>query len=540
MTSIPFHSIKGFSSLFRDFTEGKGFIQSRFPNQNFTGKSEEELLQIARRHSRNTLEKVLSMSMQSITLTDKQKSNRIALLSDSSFAIVTGQQVGFLGGPLYTFYKIATAISKAESLSLTYKNIRFVPVFWVEDNDHDREEAAISFLPDKTGAPTQYMCPSDETIPHNTVVSSLVLSESITTVLNTLEEQLPDNEFSKEFMLKVRKSYTPGTEWSIAFINLLQDWFGDKGLLFIRASEARKTGVFKNIVIEELSSPEKTLSLVSAANMALQQNGYDSQAQPSSVNLFYHTDTIRTKITFHDGIYKADTHTWSKEQLEQEAHRFPERFSPNVLLRPLCQDSLLPTFAYIAGPGEIAYLAQLCECYDGFGVRMPIIIPRHSATLLLSNHKRLLEKSEKPIEFYLRPFAQMEQDLSSELDDGTLSTLQTSTLENFAHALYPLGTYAKQTDASLEGSFGALQKTVNDSVETFIKKIKAAQKRKEQTVFERTKTLAHFLFPESKAQERVYGIGALCTKTTEQTLFDALDSLTSMAADKHYIISITH
>lgn len=540
MTSIPFRSLKGFSSLFCDFIDKKEFILSRFPHHDHNTQSEEELLHAASQFSRTNLSAAMNLTMSHADITEKQKNNLTFMQSGNSLAIVTGQQVGFLGGPLYTFYKIATAISVAESLTSQHKNLNFVPVFWIEDNDHDKQEAATAFLSDKTGQPTQFMCPSDEKNPTNTTVSSLTLSDSISTVLNAIEEQLPESDFAKEFINSLRQSYTIGAEWSTSFIGLLQKWFGNKGLLFIRSSDARRSGSFKDIILRELSSPDMTLSAVLKANELLLRNGYQPQAKPSSVNLFYHSGMVRTKITTDNGIYSAGDTKWTKAELTQEATDFPERFSPNVLLRSLCQDSLLPTYAYIAGPGEIAYLAQLAECYEQFGIRMPMIMPRHSATFLFANHQRLLEKSDKTLEFYLRPIAEIEQDLSADLDDGVLASLQTETNEAITKALHPIGEFAKQTDASLTGSFGSTQKAVQDSVETLLKKIKAAQKRQQQTVFDRTRTLTSFLFPEAKLQERVYGIGALLTKTTEQSFFEALDLLTSMPTDKHYIITITH
>lgn len=540
MASLPFRSIKGFSSLFADFIENSHFIASRFPNNSYKELSENELSSFSEGYNRTSITSLVNRSMSDIALTDKQNENIARLGETNTLTVITGQQVGFLGGPLYTFYKITSAIQLAETLRTDFPTLDFVPVFWVEDNDHDREEAALAFMPDKTGIPLSFVCPTNNGVGTQTPVSALTISESIHDVIGSIEEQLPNTPYSLEFIELLKKVYTPDTQWSVAFIRLLQEWFGDKGLLFVRASDARKAGLFKNVVVHEITNPEKTLTVVHSANEQLIENGYKPQVIPSTINLFYHTETERIKITTEGNLYSAGNNQWTHEQLLSEAIDFPERFSPNVLLRPLCQDSIFPTFAYVAGPGEIAYMAQLKECYEEFGIRMPAIIPRYSATLMLPNHLRQLEKSEHPIEFYLQPFKVIEQTLSKELDDGTLDTLFQTTISNVLQQLEPLRHYAIETDATLSGAVASAEKGMRDGLEGLVKKIKSARKRNEQTLFDRAKTLNNFVFPDGKAQERVFGFGAITTKTSAKAFSEILSLFSSMPYNIHHIIVLTH
>ncbi len=538
MITQPFQSLKGFSTLFSDLLQSAPYISSRFPALDHT--FENRMQAQALRCDRKKLVQLLHSSLDHLTLTEKQQYNlHVAALANTT-AVVTGQQVGFLGGPLYTLYKAYSAIAQAEQIQEQYQAFNVIPLFWIEDNDHDRIEAADAHIVDKHGAPQLITCPSDNTLPAQTPVSELFITDGIFNLITTLEQQLPENEFTRDLIPLLQSIYTVGTEWSVAFMRLMQHWCGEKGLLFIRASDARKSGAFASIVQQEIAHPLRSLEIVEKINEELRQNGYRPQVEPSSVHLFYHDGALRKKISYQSSLFHAGEKTWTHDEIIQEAKESPEHFSPNVLLRPLCQDEILPTCMYIAGPGECAYLAQIKECYSLFDIEMPVIHARHSATLLLPQHQRLLDKVEKSPLFFMKKYSELEQEIIHEMNDSDLDHLYQETQHALHDILAPIAHYAGNTDPSLNAAAAAAQKTIYDTLDTLRKKIIASKKRQEQTSFDRARTLSNFLYPNGSAQERTYSPIALLTKVSWQTLQETLISLTALPNQSHYIITFTH
>ncbi len=538
MITQPFQSMKGFSTLFTDLLQSAPYISSRFPALDDT--FENRMHNTVMHRDREKLTQVLQASLSHLSLTKQQQHNLHLAGLHNTMAVVTGQQVGFLGGPLYTLYKAYSAIAQAEQLQAQYQSFNVIPLFWIEDNDHDRNEAAEAYILDKHGIPQQIICPADNTLPAQTPVSELSITDEILNLITTLEQQLPENEFTRDLIPLIQSIYTVGTEWSVAFMRLMQQWCGEKGLLFIRASDVRKSGAFASIVQQELTHPLRTLETVQKVNHELRNNGYMPQVEPSSVNLFYHDGTIRKKINYESSSFHAGDKTWTYDEIIQEAKESPEHFSPNVLLRPLCQDDFLPTCMYIAGPGECAYLAQIQECYTMFDVQMPLIYARHSATLLLSQHQRLLDKAQKSPLFFMRKYNEVEQDITHDMSDKDLELLYQQAQQDLEQILAPIMHYAESTEQSLTGAAAAARKTIHDSIDTLKKKITASKKRQEQTSFDRAKTLSNFLCPNGSAQERTYTPIALLTRVSWQTFQETITSFTALSNQSHYIITFTH
>ncbi|HRK60347.1 MAG TPA: bacillithiol biosynthesis BshC, partial [Candidatus Kapabacteria bacterium] len=278
--------MKGFSNLFSDLLQSAPYISSRFPTLDDT--FENYMRNKALRCDREKLTQVLQASLSHLDLTEKQQHNLHLAGLQNTMAVVTGQQVGFLGGPLYTLYKAYSAIAQAEKLQAQYQSFNVIPLFWIEDNDHDRNEAAEAYILDKQGMPQQIICPADTTLSVQTPVSELSITDDISAVLTALEQHLPENEYTRDLMPLLHTIYTVGTEWSVAFMRLLQHWCGEKGLLFVRASDIRKSGAFASIVKQELAHPMRILETVQKVNNELRNNGYTPQVEPSAVNLFYH------------------------------------------------------------------------------------------------------------------------------------------------------------------------------------------------------------------------------------------------------------
>jgi bacillithiol biosynthesis cysteine-adding enzyme BshC len=303
------------------------------------------------------------------------------LLADSrTVAVVTGQQASLFGGPLYTLLKAITALQLAERLTKDH-GVPTVAVFWVESEDHDWDEVRSSTVLDPDAAPRVVALPSRHGEP--CPVASIRLDSTITVALDELQAALPPTEFSDELLAGLRRAYTPGAGMADAFAQWLERVLGDRGLIVYDASDPAAKPLASPVFVRELSTPGVTGLLAARAGTDLSTRGYRAQAQANddSVSLFYFDATSGARRPIHreEGQFAAGDERFPPAVFADEAAHRPERFSPNVLLRPIVQDTIFPTVSYVAGPNELAYLAQLRGVYEHFGVPMPIMFPRGTA-----------------------------------------------------------------------------------------------------------------------------------------------------------------
>lgn len=496
MHTIPFTELK-FSHLFKEFIAGSSSILSYFP----TNTSFDNWLSIAEKfNGRVKLSEAISATMNGLDLSPLQTKNLHDLSKNSSLAVVTGQQVGFLGGAMYTILKAYSTVKYAQQIS-DEKSLPIIPIFWIEDNDADSEEAAKATLLSAKNELFSVAC--SEELTNNIPVSERVFGDEIIDVLDSIETVIQKSEFSPELLFRLREIYHPGTTWTSAFTRLLQFMMADSGILFISASVARKKGLFGTIVTREIENFGASKVAIDTVSNQLQEAGFHVQATASDVNLFYHDGDKRLKLKSDDGVNFAagDLH-FSKEQISNLARNSPELFSPNVLLRPIVQDDIIPTMAYIAGPGEIAYLAQLRDTYKLFSVQMPVVKPRHSATFMPPSVARFLEKNDFPPEFFMRTWRQIEMELTAKTKDSDSDTTFTSASAKVAEVFASIADYAKGVDQSLIGAANAAERQTEKLIEDLQKKINSAQKKRHTSLFDKSFETASILMPFDELQER--------------------------------------
>ncbi len=532
MHTIPFTELK-FTHLFKEFIAGSSSILSYFP----TKISSENLVSIAEKFNRRAeLTEAISATMNGLELSPSQAKNLHDLSKNSSLAAVTGQQVGFLGGAMYTVLKAYSTVKYANQIS-DETSLPIIPIFWIEDNDADSEEAAKATLLSAKNELLTFAC--TEEITTNIPVSERIFGDEIIGVLDLIEAGIQKSEFSAEILLKIREIYQPGTTWTSAFTKLLQFVMADSGILFISASIARKNGLFGTIISKEIENFRASKDVIDTTSNQLQEAGFHVQATVSDVNLFYQDGNKRLKLKSDDGInYTAGDLHFSREQISLIAKNSPELFSPNVLLRPIVQDDIIPTIAYIAGPGEIAYLAQLSEAYKLFSVKMPMVKPRHSATFMPPSVVRFLEKNDFSPEFFMRPWKQIEMELTKRTKDSDSEAIFTSASAKVAEVFASIADYAKGIDQSLIGAANAAERQTEKQIEDLQKKINSAQKKRHTSLFDKSYETASILMPFDELQER--GISPInwalrfgLTKLTETVL-----QLSEKIPDTHFIVHL--
>jgi bacillithiol biosynthesis cysteine-adding enzyme BshC len=457
------------------------------------------------------------------------------LADTASVAVVTGQQAGLFGGPLYALLKAVTAIQLARRVSAEQRTT-VVPVFWVEAEDHDWAEVRTAHLLDKD------FTPHDVTLPDPPgagvqPVASLVLDDRVADAIRALEATLPPSEFTADVVAAIARRYRAGAGVAEAFAGWMDDLLGRHGLVVFDAADPAAKPLVGDLFREALRQPARAAGLARDAGEALRTLGHTPQVETAdgTTPLFYLDAQGRRAIRQQDGQLVAGTTTFAPVDLEREAVAHPERFSPNVLLRPLVQDRLFPTIAYVAGPNELSYLAQVRGLYQALGVEAPLICPRGSATLLDAASAKFLERAQLSIDALQTPDdaqlnALLDRLLPPEIDAG-LERLQ----RDAAAALDAIKGSVASVDPTLAGTVDTTRDRLQDTIKTLHAKIVAAAKRKDDTLrrqYHRTQALA---FPGGHLQERVLNLAFFANRygmTLGDRLLDALPD----RPDHHYVL----
>ena len=310
------------------------------------------------------------------------------LRDPNSLVVVTGQQVGVFGGPLYTLYKALTAIRLSEHLTKVLAR-PVIPVFWLEGGDHDLDEVRQLNLIRKKIWYQGHIPPETGNLGS---VGSLIFNEEINAVRNEICEYLPKTEFRDEILENYYSAYRPGTTFTDAFAHTLRALLGSESMVFMNPEDCRIKELAAPLLRRELNEFEATYTALKETSDALEEN-YHAQVRVSPGNVFLLRDSKR------QGLYpRANGYSLQFEDEEMisfdKIHEIsPCNLSPNVVMRPLVQDSLLPTVAYVAGPGEIAYFAQLKTLYSWAERPMPIIFPRASLTVVEPRVAKIMERN---------------------------------------------------------------------------------------------------------------------------------------------------
>ncbi len=460
-----------------------------------------------------------------------------SLADAATVAIVTGQQAGVYGGPLYTLLKAVTAIQLARRVRDEH-GTPAVAVFWVDSDDHDWEEVRTATVLN-AGLEVRPLALRDLPGAGTQPVSSLVLDDSVAGLHSALEAALLPTEFTADMMTRLRRHYRPGARLATAFAGWLDELLGHQGLVVFQGSDPAARPLVADLWTRELDQPCRTAELAREAGAAMSRMGHKPQVEPAddSVALFYVDATGRRPIKRKDKDFVVGNavHTHSALRAEVQAH--PERFSPNVLLRPIVQDRLFPTVCYVAGPSELAYQAQLGGIYREFHVEAPLPYSRSTATLLDSAAVRFLDRHEMPLEtLHARDESALNHLLDSQLPPAIDTTLADLDRE-MAERAHTLRTAVVAVDPTLAGAVETTLQKMRETVKTLHTKIIQASKRKDETLrrqFYRTRALA---FPDGTPQERALTV-VFFVNRYGPTIGDRLLDVLPLDTSKHYIIAL--
>lgn len=503
MKKIDFRRLHSFPKFFVDFATGESNSRSLFPDNAISGAVGLEKLR-NRDFERDKLCDAITLSSKEKKFTANQHRNFDELKNERGLAVLTGQQAGFLGGPLYAALKALSAVSLAKKMNRRNPRFRFVPIFWIEDNDSDAAEASQIAIIDAMGDVRRFFCRSEQSPNRKIPVGELTFDNSIENTISEILAALPKTGRSAEIAELLRKIYRPGAKWSDAFLQFTNEILGESGILFVKASVLRERGMFRKIAEKELSTSGESKKIVERENRALAAMSYKIQAKVSEVNLFFHDNGERVNIekTCDRKFRIGDTEYKKKEALNLCA-KSPELFSPKVLLRPIVQDSIFPTAAYVAGPSELAYLAQIGGLYDFFNIPQPAIVPRHSATLIDGKTARRAEKLGLPFEKFFAQKEELAAEFASDRGGSDIESLFTAAGYRLRGIFADIDNEISKIDFSLSQSSRAALAKIENSVEALRRKTYSALKRADSETYRSLEACSNFIYPAGNMQERL-------------------------------------
>jgi bacillithiol synthase len=481
---IPFAETNAFTSFFLDYIGQHPQLKKfhgRFPEiGNFKDQLTEKSTSFPKQN-REVLVAALQEQYKNYTITDPVKNNLEALRSDKTFTVTTGHQLNIFTGPLYFIYKIVTVINTCKQLKKVYPEYNFVPVYWMASEDHDFDEIKYFKLNGK-----KYTWESEQT----GAVGRFNPKE-----LEGILKELPEG------LTLFQKAYLKHKTLSDAVRFYVNELFGAEGIVVVDAdSKALKT-LFKEVIRDDVfnHTPQK---LVDATNAELEKAGYEPQVNCREINFFYLDNNLRSRIEQQDDRYRIvdSALSFSKKELEALIESAPETFSPNVILRPLYQEIILPNLAYIGGPSEVVYWLQLKEVFTQYKTPFPILMPRNFAMVLDPPMVRKFEKTglelnelffEKNYLFnhFAVKFSRNKIKLNGEKE----------AIQNYFQIIRQ---QAEAFDKTLGPMVGAETQRAIKSLEKIEQKLLRSEKRFQSDKLQQVEAVKDALFPNGSLQER--------------------------------------
>lgn len=442
--------------------------------------------------NRNLLVEVLKKQYNGVTSSDAVQKNIEALLSQDTFTITTAHQNNIFTGPLYFIYKILHTIRLAAELKASLSSYHFVPVFYIGSEDADLEELNHIFLNgDKLEWQTK----------QTGAVGRMKVDAALLRLIDRMEGQLTIEPFGGEIIELLRRYYKNGTDIQTATFHFVNHLFADYGLIVLlpdnAALKAEMIPVFEDELLNQHASEivEKTANRISKA-------GYKPQAHPREINLFYLKDDKRERIEFVDNKYEVlNTEiSFDKEGILNELKQYPDRFSPNVILRGLYQETILPNIIFTGGGGELAYWLELKELFAYYKVPYPVLLLRNSFLVI---EKKWQEKITK-LGFTDKDIFLGEQVLINRLvGRETEHKLKLNGTLSQTEQLYDaIKQQAGSIDSTLEKHVEALKSKTVYRLQELEKKMLRAEKRKFADQQRHIHAIKEHLFAGNGLQER--------------------------------------
>ena len=482
---IALADTKAFSSFFLDYIQQKETLKpfyNRFPlPQNFKDQIEEKAKAFPVLH-REVLVSSLRKQYGSLNVSDSVSRNISAFSQPDTFAITTGHQLNIFTGPLYFIYKIVSVINACRILKDAYPHYNFVPVYWMASEDHDFDEIKYFRLYGK-----KYIWQSSQTG---------AVGRFLTKDIKNLLDEVPGD------ISIFREAYTKNQTLAGAVRHYVNGLFGNHGLVVIDGDDRNLKALFRPVMEDDIFK-QRTISFVNATNKELADLGYKTQVFCRDINFFYLDTGIRSRIEKSEDrfiVVGADL-SFLESELRSLVQNEPEKFSPNVILRPLYQEWILPNLAYVGGPAENIYWLQLKKVFDHYKVPFPMLMPRNFAAIVDHTIKRKLEKTGLDFTCYFedKNYLFNHWMLQNSKKDLTVGSERTTIREIYNQ----LKKRAESIDKTLGPFAGAEGTRVMNGLEKIERKLLRAEKRLHTDKLRQIEAVKDALFPNGSLQERM-------------------------------------
>ncbi len=505
---IKYSDLPAHQNLFLDYIDEfenvKGFYAKDFRNGEQYYKHFQKLSESNKPH-RDKLASIIKEQYSNQRISKQTQQNIELLASPKTIAVITGQQLGIFGGPLYTILKTFTAIKLCNTLKENYDDFQFVPVFWLEADDHDYNEArGFSILSnDNTLLTLKYEDGLEEEINRGSI-GELKFNENINKTFEELTNALRDTEFKASLVDLLKSIYQPNRTFMECFRELMVNLFDEYGLVIFNPADPNSkkllVPVFKKALLDY---PEQSLTLVERS--AELEEIYHAQVKVKPINLFYLEGGERLLIEPTDSgefRLKGKRKKFTQDELINQIETSPEKLSPNVLLRPICQDYLFPTGFYIGGPGEISYFAQVNPLYKIYRIEEPFIYPRASATIIEKGVAQVLAKHNVPFTDIFTNEEELIKKIIDSTADVNLEQLFIDTISKNNLEFETLTNKLMMIDKTLVDLSEKSRQKIEQTFEYLKAKAMDAQKRKHETSIRQLTKVRNVLYPNSNLQER--------------------------------------
>jgi bacillithiol biosynthesis cysteine-adding enzyme BshC len=485
-----------FSNLITDYLAQKPELEAfynRFPDADAFKAQIDEKLEAYPDDFRKPLHNALEDQYKGVSISEATRTNLDALTKPGSLTVVTGHQLNLFTGPLYFHYKIASTLILCRRLRELHPDKSFVPVYWMASEDHDFEE--ISY----------FNCKGKEFRWNREAGGAVgrMQTKGLEELAKAFGQELGPGKAADRLRKLFKEAYLKTQSLSAATRYLVNALFGEEGLVILDADDPGLKRLFIPYMRADLRQ-KRAFSAVSTTIEALKElpEGVAPQVSPREINLFYLSDHRRDRIVENNGRYSVlDTGmVFTEEQLLKELETYPERFSPNVITRPLYQEVILPNLCYIGGGGELAYWLELAQYFRESDVPFPILLLRNSAIFISEKQETKARKLHLSLpELFLDQNDLINRKIRQISNIDIDFTPQRDHLKKQFEALYRL---AEQTDQSFMGAVKAQEVRQLKGLDHLEKRLLKAQKRKLKDHVNRLTALQNELFPGGSLQER--------------------------------------
>ncbi|MCC5945006.1 MAG: bacillithiol biosynthesis cysteine-adding enzyme BshC [Bernardetiaceae bacterium] len=484
MPSLDFIETSQFSDIFLDFVAARPALQDFYAQPPTIEGFAHQIKSKASFDPQKREVLVQTLKSQYKNISNIENSLQISKLKNShTFTVTTGHQLNAYTGPLYFHYKILSCIKTCEILQKQYPDYDFVPIYWMASEDHDLEEIAEFRLFGKT---LQWQT-------HQKGAVGRMSPEGLADLLADFKETAP----------LLEEAYRQNTTLADAMREIVDALYGKYGLLVLDADTAALKAKFTPYIQRELQSQVSEKSVLKS-NQKLDALGYKTQVTPRNINLFYMDKDLRARIERNqDGSFQVvDTDLrFEAEELIELLQSQPERFSPNVVLRPLYQEVILPNLGYVGGPGELAYWLQLKAMFEDFEVPYPILMPRNFRLILNTATAERIEKLGLSHADLFKDSDTLRIDYVKRQADNDIH-LQNEQ-EEIANFYARLADKVENIDASLKNKVAAEAQKTAKSLANLETKLRKAEERNHETAIRQIYKIKAQLFPDGNPQERI-------------------------------------